>query len=304
MIKKFLHRLFIMSIGKYSEEVLTKEIASRQEYKCANKPGVMEGYECPLWKIRNGSFDHNGYVIDGDKNEKRSLKAFCVYCYRMKHKCSMKIIDEKNVCDYNKSCLKPQLWNVIEKIYNSEIFCKLRILIRESEDIDIILSELTIFQLRFICLYFSQKIKYEKEKGQRDISIELKKEKTELIKTIKNNVSISKLKDMVILCRYQGLRATICYGDYDLCKKCEIMTDDNKCNNCRKNMHIIFNSRCEDMYCEYHYKHGVISKMIFVNEFDDDCICGLEKCEKIKNQNQELLTTNTTEAIMTTTQIV
>ncbi len=70
-----------------------KKVASKQFYKCANKPGskCVEDYDCPFWKCQDGSFDESGYEIDhilefclGGSDELTNCQALCVNCHRVK----------------------------------------------------------------------------------------------------------------------------------------------------------------------------------------------------------------------------
>jgi len=88
-----------MSTRKVTD-ALKKQIAGRQRFKCANKPGFtltgLENYDCPLWKINDddkGSFDESSYEIDHiiehciSKNDnENNLQALCKNCHVVKTK--------------------------------------------------------------------------------------------------------------------------------------------------------------------------------------------------------------------------
>ncbi len=70
-----------------------KNIAARQHFKCANKPGCIPlTYSCPFWERGgDGSFDESGYDIDhivewsSTHNDSESnLQALCICCHRVK----------------------------------------------------------------------------------------------------------------------------------------------------------------------------------------------------------------------------
>ena len=77
---------------------IKKTIASRQNYKCANKLGSnlrgLEGFKCSCWKEdQGGSFDESGYEIDhiiefciSHDDDKKNLQALCTTCHRVKTK--------------------------------------------------------------------------------------------------------------------------------------------------------------------------------------------------------------------------
>src|ERR1044071_8411257 len=81
-------------------EATKKNIAGKQFYKCANKPGIslrgLANYECPLWNKNGenkGSFDESGYEIDHikeysiSKNDNiKNLQALCKMCHIVKTK--------------------------------------------------------------------------------------------------------------------------------------------------------------------------------------------------------------------------
>lgn len=97
-----------------------KEIAARQDFKCANKPGSnlvgIGDYKCPLWKdiefSTRGDFDITGYEIDHviphcithDDNPD-NLQALCCMCHKMKTKMTPKKywigLSSKNLDDDN-----------------------------------------------------------------------------------------------------------------------------------------------------------------------------------------------------------
>lgn len=123
------------SIGPKNDVPLSNAIknivASKQSFKCANKPDIklkgLEDYDCILWKTSDGSFDGSGFTIDhiierclGGSHDLNNLQALCSMCHMVKTKyfaCGidngailkkplMKAIDAKNVststeCKYN-----------------------------------------------------------------------------------------------------------------------------------------------------------------------------------------------------------
>jgi 5-methylcytosine-specific restriction endonuclease McrA len=88
-----------MSIRKLSE-AKKKNVAGKQYFKCANKPGTkirgLGGYKCPLWNKlgeNKGSFDESGYEIDhiieysvSKNDETENLQALCGMCHKVKNK--------------------------------------------------------------------------------------------------------------------------------------------------------------------------------------------------------------------------
>lgn len=78
-------------------ESVKKRIAGRQEYKCANSPNKtlkgIEGFTCPLWDMRGGSFNESGYEIDhiiehsiSHNDDEKNLQALCLMCHSTKSK--------------------------------------------------------------------------------------------------------------------------------------------------------------------------------------------------------------------------
>ncbi len=76
-------------------EKVKKEVASDQNYKCANKPASdllgIGKYKCPLWEFKDGSFDGAGYEIDHIIDHAKThddnpdnLQALCPCCHRRK----------------------------------------------------------------------------------------------------------------------------------------------------------------------------------------------------------------------------
>ena len=78
-------------------KLLEEQIAGKQRYKCANKPGAnlpnLENFKCPLWKIpgdRRGIFDESGYTVckvndDLDTDEFVNMQVLCPTCYFVKN---------------------------------------------------------------------------------------------------------------------------------------------------------------------------------------------------------------------------
>jgi hypothetical protein len=106
-------------------ETTKNKIASKQYYKCANKPGSnlqgMDNHKCQLWALSNadirGSFDTSGYKIDiaveslSDDEDVNRWIALCPACYNYK----------TNVSKTNK---KPVFKCVIcDKAYRSKSKC-------------------------------------------------------------------------------------------------------------------------------------------------------------------------------------
>src|SRR5579863_4123889 len=92
-------------------EAKKKNVAGKQHYKCANRPGIeikgLTNYECPLWKIKGinqGSFDESGYDIDhivehsitGDDSIE-NLQALCKMCHSTKTKRFLMKNDQSNI---------------------------------------------------------------------------------------------------------------------------------------------------------------------------------------------------------------
>jgi HNH endonuclease/Zinc finger, C3HC4 type (RING finger) len=92
-------------------EAKKKNVAGKQHYKCANRPGIeikgLANYECPLWKIKGikqGSFDESGYDIDhiiehsitGDDSIE-NLQALCKMCHSTKTKRFLMKNDQSNI---------------------------------------------------------------------------------------------------------------------------------------------------------------------------------------------------------------
>jgi 5-methylcytosine-specific restriction endonuclease McrA len=75
-------------------EAQKKKIVAKQGYKCANKNSTikgLDGYQCPLWKSNDGTFDESGYQIDhiielADNGEDTidNCQALCLSCHRVK----------------------------------------------------------------------------------------------------------------------------------------------------------------------------------------------------------------------------
>ncbi len=77
-----------------------KQVAAKQNYQCANKPGAnlpkLENYLCPMWQIHNnrkGVFDESQYEIDhiieqadGGTDHPSNLQALCASCHSTKTK--------------------------------------------------------------------------------------------------------------------------------------------------------------------------------------------------------------------------
>jgi hypothetical protein len=74
-----------------------REIAGKQHFKCANRPGSnlrgLQNYQCPLWKMSTdrGSFDQAGYNINhivefsvSKDDSKSNLQALCPSCHACK----------------------------------------------------------------------------------------------------------------------------------------------------------------------------------------------------------------------------
>lgn len=72
-----------------------RAVLERQRYKCANVPrgGILNNYDCILWRHEGGIFDNSGYkFFRGEQyfhtNQRRSeyidnVKAFCPNCYEV-----------------------------------------------------------------------------------------------------------------------------------------------------------------------------------------------------------------------------
>jgi hypothetical protein len=74
-------------------EAQKKKIAATQQFKCANQTELqgIEGYQCPMWKCGDGSFDESGYEIDhkvelaeGGTDDAINCQALCVCCHKVK----------------------------------------------------------------------------------------------------------------------------------------------------------------------------------------------------------------------------
>ncbi|AYV85193.1 MAG: hypothetical protein Satyrvirus6_25 [Satyrvirus sp.] len=84
-----------------SERTMDK-IASRQNFRCANKPGsnlsVLKDYKCPLWKDdKNGNFDRTGYKIYcEDPDDRKTFQALCPMCYKCKILCDPNRSDDSD----------------------------------------------------------------------------------------------------------------------------------------------------------------------------------------------------------------
>ena len=70
-------------------ESVKKSVAAKQRYKCATIPD----FDCPLWKVGDGTFDESGYEIDHVHEHSMShddgpanLQALCLSCHRVKTK--------------------------------------------------------------------------------------------------------------------------------------------------------------------------------------------------------------------------
>ncbi len=70
-----------------------KNVAARQNFKCANRPGDTPfDYICPFWnRGGDGSFDESGYDIDHIRewcetqdDSLENLQALCLCCHRVK----------------------------------------------------------------------------------------------------------------------------------------------------------------------------------------------------------------------------
>ena len=86
------HSRYISNIKKY-------ELYQKYNGKCANNPNnpVINGYECPMWKLYNGTFDSSGYQIDhieefslSNNNALNNLQPLCHCCHSVKTKIFMK----------------------------------------------------------------------------------------------------------------------------------------------------------------------------------------------------------------------
>jgi len=84
-------------MGRNISESTKKQIAGKQSFKCANKPGSnlrgLEGYNCIMWQYRDGCFDEATYHIDHivehsltQNNEISNLQALCLNCHTVKTK--------------------------------------------------------------------------------------------------------------------------------------------------------------------------------------------------------------------------
>src|SRR5689334_18358673 len=107
-------------------ESIKKQVAGRQRFKCANKPGKklngVGDYECPLWKHEDGTFDQTGYCIDHiieyaitQNNDIKNLQALCSMCHQMK----TKIFQNNNKITENK-VLNNKLNRLLNNTFNSE----------------------------------------------------------------------------------------------------------------------------------------------------------------------------------------
>jgi len=96
-------------------ESIKQNIAGKQRYKCANKPGStlkgLENYECPLWTStidseNKGCFDESGYEVDYTNSDDNSndLRALCKNCHSVKTKKFMQAMTEHNVTNNSDDC--------------------------------------------------------------------------------------------------------------------------------------------------------------------------------------------------------
>ena len=85
----------IKSSSRYISNKKKYELYQKYNGKCANNPinPIINDYECPMWKLYDGSFDKSGYQIDhiiefslSKNNDIDNLQPLCHCCHSVKTK--------------------------------------------------------------------------------------------------------------------------------------------------------------------------------------------------------------------------